>query len=327
MRGKHVFMESLIAHGVGHIFGNPGTTESPILDALLDYPQLRYIVTLHEGVALGAASYYAQASGKPAVVNVHVAPGLGNALGMLYNAFKARVPLVVTAGQQDTRLRLRGPVLGHDLVAMAAPLTKWSVQVERADEFALIMHRALKIATDPPAGPVFVALPIDVLEQETNLAPFPPGDLYRSPAPDSGGVQAAVELLMRARRPAIVVGDDAAGAAAELSALAELLGAAVWCEGIRAKQVLPSAHANFRLGLPFDTVGIRKALRGGLVRPRLTAARGRCRHTGRGVARAPGPQHCRERGAGERPPRRAVGAPGGRRAKRGPRLSRCRGPA
>jgi len=262
MRGKHVFMESLIAHGVGHIFGNPGTTESPILDALLDYPQLRYIVTLHEGVALGAASYYAQASGKPAVVNVHVAPGLGNALGMLYNAFKARVPLVVTAGQQDTRLRLRGPVLGHDLVAMAAPLTKWSVQVERADEFALIMHRALKIATDPPAGPVFVALPIDVLEQETDLAPFPPGDLYRSPAPDSGGVQAAVELLMRAQRPAIVVGDDAAGAAAELSALAELLGAAVWCEGIRAKQVLPSAHANFRLGLPFDTVGIRKALDG-----------------------------------------------------------------
>ena len=262
MRGKNVFMESLIAHGVGHIFGNPGTTESPILDALLDYPQLRYIVTLHEGVALGAASYFAQANGKPAVVNVHVAPGLGNALGMLYNAFKARVPLVVTAGQQDTRLRLRGPVLGHDLVAMAAPLTKWSVQVERADEFALIMHRALKIATDPPAGPVFVALPIDVLEQETDLAPLPPGDLYRSPVPDPEGIREAVELLMRAQRPAIVVGDDAAGAAADLSALAELLGAAVWCEGIRAKQVLPSAHSNFRLGLPFDTVGIRKALDG-----------------------------------------------------------------
>ena len=135
-------MESLIGHGVEYIFGNPGTTESPILDALLDYPQLKYIVALHEGVAVGAASYYAQASGKLALVNVHVAPGLGNALGMLYDAFKARSPLVVTAGQQDTRLRLRGPVLGHDLVAMAAPLTKWSVQVERADEFAPIMHRA-----------------------------------------------------------------------------------------------------------------------------------------------------------------------------------------
>jgi benzoylformate decarboxylase len=260
MRGKHVLLESLIAHGVEHVFGNPGTTESPILDALLDYPQLRYIVALHEGVALGAASYYAQAAGRTAVVNLHVAPGLGNALGMLYNALKTRSPLVVTAGQQDTRLRLRGPVLGHDLVAMAAPLTKWSVQVERADEFALIAHRALKVAADPPAGPVFVALPIDVLEQETDVGPLGPGRLYRAPVPDPAAIQAATELLLSSRRPALVVGDDAASAPAEVAALAERLGAAVWCEGIRTHQVLPSAHPNFRLGLPFDAVAIRRAL-------------------------------------------------------------------
>ena len=262
MRGKQILMESLLGHGVEFIFGNPGTTESPILDALLDYPQLRYVVALHEGVALGAASYYAQTSGRVGVVNIHVAPGLGNALGMLYNAFKARSPLVVTAGQQDTRLRLRGPVLGHDLVAMAAPLTKWSVQVERADEFALIMHRALKIATDPPAGPVFVGLPIDVLEQETDVETFPPSTLYRAPEPDPAGVRAAAELLMASRRPAIVVGDDAASAAAEVVALAERLGAPVWGEGIRMHQVLPSSHPSFRLGLPFDTVAIRRALDG-----------------------------------------------------------------
>jgi benzoylformate decarboxylase len=262
MRGKQVFMESLIAHGVEHIFGNPGTTESPILDALLDYPQLGYVMTLHEGVALGAASYYAQTSGCPAVVNIHVAPGLGNALGMLYNALKARSPIVVTAGQQDTRLRLRGPVLGHDLVAMAAPLTKWSVQVERADEFALIMHRALKIATDPPAGPVFVGLPIDVLEQETDVEPFRPGRLYRMPEPEPAGIRAAAELLLGSRRPAIVVGDDAVDATAEVTALAEALGAAVWCEGIRMHQVVSSRHPNFRLGLPFDAGAIRKALDG-----------------------------------------------------------------
>jgi len=262
MRGKQVLMESLIAHGVEHVFGNPGTTESPILDALLDYPQLRYIVALHEGVALGAASYYALASGKTGVVNLHVAPGLGNALGMLYNAFKARAPLLVTAGQQDTRLRLRGPVLGHDLVAMAAPLTKWSVQVERADEFALIVRRALKIATDPPAGPVFVALPIDVLEQETDVEPFPPGRLYRAPEPDPAGTRAAAELLVGSRQPVIVIGDEAASAGVELAALATALGAAVWCEGIRTHQALPSAHPNFRLGLPFDTAAIRKALDG-----------------------------------------------------------------
>ena len=262
MRGKHVLMESLVAHGVEYVFGNPGTTESPILDALLDYPQLTYIVALHEGVALGAASYYAQAAGRTGVVNLHVAPGLGNALGMLYNALKARSPLLVTAGQQDTRLRLRGPVLGHDLMAMAAPLTKWSVQVERADEFALIVHRALKIASDPPAGPVFVALPIDVLEQETDVEPFAPGRLYRAPTPDPEGVRAAAGLLLGSRRPAIVIGDDATSAAAEVAGLADALGAAVWCEGIRMHQALPSAHPSFRLGLGFDTVAIRKALEG-----------------------------------------------------------------
>ena len=131
MRGKHVLMDSLVGHGIEYLFGNPGTTESPIIDSLPDYPQLRYILALHEAVALGAASFYAQASGRPAVVNLHVAPGLGNALGMLYNALKAGSPLLVTAGQQDTRMRLRDPLLGHDLVAMAAPVTKWSMQIER----------------------------------------------------------------------------------------------------------------------------------------------------------------------------------------------------
>ena len=144
MRGRQILMESLIAQGVSYIFGNPGTTESPIIDSLLDYPQVSYIEALHEGVAVGAASYYAQASGKTGFVNVHVAPGLGNSIGMMYNALKASAPVVVTAGQQDTRMRLRDPLLGHDLVAMAAPVTKWSVQAERADELSLLLHRAFK---------------------------------------------------------------------------------------------------------------------------------------------------------------------------------------
>src|ERR1700739_1724000 len=153
-------MESLVAHGVRHIFGNPGTTETPLLDSLPAFPQLQYIMALHEGVAVGAAACAAAA-------NVHVAPGLGNAIGALYGAYKANSPVVVTAGQQDTRMRLTGPVLGHDLVAMAPRVRKWSVQSERADEIAPILRRAFKVATDAPQGPVFVALPIDVLEQET----------------------------------------------------------------------------------------------------------------------------------------------------------------
>src|SRR5262249_35603737 len=133
MRGRQVFMETLLAHGVDRIFGNPGTTESPLLDSLHDYPQLKYIVHLHEGVAVGAANFYAQASGRTAVVNLHVAPGLGNAIGMIYSALKNNSPMVVTAGQQDTRPRLRDPVLGHDLAAMAAAGTKGSVEVKRSE--------------------------------------------------------------------------------------------------------------------------------------------------------------------------------------------------
>ena len=264
MRGRQILMESLIAQGVSYIFGNPGTTESPIIDSLLYYPQLDYIVALHEGVAVGAASYYAQASGKTGVVNVHVAPGLGNAIGMMYNALKASAPIVVTAGQQDTRMRLRGPVLGHDLVAMAAPVTKWSVQAERADELPLLLHRAFKVASDPPAGPVFVALPIDVMEQESENEPVAPGTLHRAGPAAPAGVAEAAALLGGRQSPVIVVGDEVArfGAGAEVVALAEALGAAIWTEGIRMHASVPSDHPNFRLALGFDALSIRKALEG-----------------------------------------------------------------
>jgi len=264
MRGRQVLMDTLVGHGVEHLFGNPGTTESPIIHSLEDYPQIRYVLALHEGVALGAASYYAQASGKTGVVNLHVAPGLGNALGMMYDALKAGSPLLVTAGQQDTRMRLREPLLGHDLVAMAAPVTKWSVQVERADEMAPILRRAFKVAHDAPSGPVFVALPIDVLEQDTDQAALPPGALYRHPEPDPAGVAATAAVLLASRNPVIVAGDDVArgGAQDELLALAERLGAAVWVEGLRQQLIVPSAHPSCRGALPFDAAAIRKALDG-----------------------------------------------------------------
>ena len=264
MRGRQVLMESLMAQGVCYIFGNPGTTESPIIDSLLDYPQVSYIEALHEGVAVGAASYYAQASGKTGFVNVHVAPGLGNSIGMMYNALKASAPVVVTAGQQDTRMRLRDPLLGHDLVAMAAPVTKWSVQAERADELSLLLHRAFKVANDPPAGPVFVALPIDVMEQESENEPVAPGTLHRAGPAAPAGVAEAAALLAGAQSPVIVVGDEVArfGAGAEIVALAEALGAAMWTEGIRMHASVPSSHPNFRLALGFDALSIRKALEG-----------------------------------------------------------------
>ncbi|MGD9804964.1 MAG: thiamine pyrophosphate-binding protein [Hyphomicrobiaceae bacterium] len=262
MRGRQVFLQSLVAHGVERIFGNPGTTESPLLDSLAEYPSIRYVTALHESIALCAASYYAQASGKTGVVSLHVAPGLGNAIGMMYGALRAGSPMVVTAGQQDTRMRLNNPVLGHDLVAMAEPVTKWSVQVERADEMAPILRRAFKVANDGPPGPVFVALPIDVMEQETDITPREPASLWRTPKPEPKAIAAITEALLAAERPVIVAGDDVARANAtpDLVRLAEMVGASVWLEGLKLLMPFPTAHPSARLGLPLDAGAIRKAL-------------------------------------------------------------------
>ena len=261
-RGREVFMESLIAHGVEHIFGNPGTTEMPIMDSLLDYPQVSYMLALHESVALGAAHYYSQATGKTSVVNVHVGPGLGNTLGMLYNVWEANTPMVLTAGQQDTRMRLREPLLGHDLVAMAAPLTKWSVQAESADELGHVLQRAFKIAADPPQGPVFVSLPLNVLEEKTGNGAVAPGRLYARSAPDEEGLRAAADLLLAAKRPVAIIGDGVArsGALRDMVTLSELVGCRVFYEGLHHQISFPSAHPNFRDRMPFDYAGIRKVL-------------------------------------------------------------------
>ncbi len=214
MRGRTVFMDSLRLHGVRAIFGNPGTTESPLLDSLVDYPDIRYVTVLHESIAVSAAVLYAQASGESVVANVHVAPGLGNALGSLYGALKSSAPLVLTAGAQDTRLRLRDPVLGHDLVAMAAPLVKWATQVNNADEMAAVMQRAFTIANEAPKGPVFVALPINVMEQETTNAAWAGGRVHADPRPDDATIAAAAAILANAQKPVIVASDDVARAGA-----------------------------------------------------------------------------------------------------------------
>ncbi|HTR86160.1 MAG TPA: thiamine pyrophosphate-binding protein [Reyranella sp.] len=264
MRGRQVFLQTLLNHGVDRIFGNPGTTESPLLDSLLDYPQIEYIVHLHEGVATGAANFYAQASGKTAFVNLHVAPGLGNAIGMIYGALKESSPMVVTAGAQDTRMRLRDPVLGHDLAAIARPVTKWSVQVESADELGPILQRAFKIANEAPKGPVFVALPINVMEQETEIAPGSPATVYDKSRPDPAGIAAMAKLLAEAKAPVLVAGDDIARAGADgtLVKLVDKLGASVWFEGLRARNSFPTDHPAYRGTLAFDAPGMAKQFAG-----------------------------------------------------------------
>lgn len=262
MAGRQAIMEIFRAEGVDHIFGNPGTTELGFMDILQDYPDIRYIVCLHESIALGAAQMYANASGKTGVVNLHVAPGLGNALGALYNATIGKMPLIVTAGQQDTRMVVREPVLSYDLVAMAQPLAKWSVQLQHVDDIPTVFHRAFKVAQDPPRGPVFIALPGNVIDAEADLQLASPSVSFRKNRPDPEGVQAAATLLAKAQRPAMICGDgvQAAQAQAELVHMAELLGAHVWNTLITGALGFPNMHPHFRGPLPAEHSAIRHVL-------------------------------------------------------------------
>jgi benzoylformate decarboxylase len=254
-------MESLLLHGVDAIFGNPGTTENPLLDRLIDYPQLPYYVALHEGVAVGAASFHAQATGRTAVANLHVAPGLGNAIGMMYGALKAASPLIVTAGQQDTRMRFHNPLLSHDLVAMAEPVTKFSAEPKSADEMGPLLNRAFKIANEPPYGPVFIALPVDVMEQETEIGASSTGPLQPGVA-SAEAIGQAMAMLLESSNPCMVVGDDASrqGGLDALVSLAETTGATVYHQGLRAHVCFPNRHPNYRGRTPFEAAAVSKLL-------------------------------------------------------------------
>lgn len=262
MSGRQAIMEIFRTAGVQYIFGNPGTTELGFVDMLQDYPQLQYIMCLHEGVALGAAQMYANASGNTGVVNLHVAPGLGNALGMLYNAAIGKMPLVVTAGQQDTRMLVREPILAYDLVSMAKPLVKWAVQIQHVEEIPVIVPRAFKVAQDAPRGPVFIALPGDVIDQQADLTLPGAGAAYRRNRPAPAGLAAAAALLASARRPVIICGDGVAAsqAQAELVHVAEQLGAPVWNTVLVGALSFPNTHPQYRGELPGEATTIRRAL-------------------------------------------------------------------
>lgn len=246
--GKRLFLELLRQEGVKYIFGNPGTTELPLMDALAVEPHVRYLLGLQEATVLGMADGFAQASGGLAVVSLHATPGLGNAIGALHNARKAGVPLLVTAGQQDLSYNLTEPNLWADLLPIAQPFVKWAFEPRRLSELPTVIHRAAKTALAPPTGPVFVSLPADLLNAEDDVALGAPTRVETAIRGDADAIARAAALLAKAERPVIVAGDAVAqrGAQAELVALADTIGAPVYSEGIASRAVFPPAHGLYR---------------------------------------------------------------------------------
>ena len=227
MTGKKAIMEQLIAQQVKYIFGNPGSTEEGFIIELADYPQLQYVLALHEGVAVGMADAYAQVTGKPSVVQLHAAPGLGNAINMLYNSKVTNVSIVVIAGHNHSKVLFQEPNLSGPLIEMAKPVTKWAYQVSNAQDVPQALRRAFKIAAEPPKGPVFLAFTLDALEEEADMKIAPATFVYNKAKPEATAIANAGGLLLQANAPCIFMGDGVGygDAQKEITKVAELLGA------------------------------------------------------------------------------------------------------
>jgi benzoylformate decarboxylase len=262
--GAGALLHMLSEAGVRYLFGNPGTTELPLVDALVDDRRIEYVLALQEVPVMAIADGYAQASRSLGVVNLHISCGLGNAMGMLYNAHREGTPLLVTAGQQDRRLAFEEPILGSDMVRVARPWTKWSAEVQCIQDLPSAIRRAMQTALAPPTGPVFLSLPMDLQSEvaELDLSLSPPLDTRVRPPREA--VRKAAQLLADAKNPAILVGSrtQESDAVAELVAVAERLGAPVLSESgtTHGRLGFPPDHPLYSLGMPLWSPDVRERL-------------------------------------------------------------------
>jgi benzoylformate decarboxylase len=242
--GRAAFLQLLVDNGVTHLFGNPGTTELPIMEVVPQFLQLKYVLGLQESIVVGMADGFARTSGQLAACNLHVAPGLGHAMGALYSANFHGSPLIVTAGQYEQGHGLTEPLLAGPLVRMAEPIVKWAVEPTRIEDLPRILHRAAKIALTPPTGPVFISLPGDVLDQERDIDMGHPTRVEPSLRPSDATLDKLVGMLLAAKKPVIIAGQELATREAfnEAGEFATLLGASVYQEAVPFKAAFPSEH-------------------------------------------------------------------------------------
>jgi benzoylformate decarboxylase len=228
--GRFAIIEQLLADGIQYMFGNPGTVEQGFLDALSDYPDFKYIFALQETIAVAAADGYARVTKKPTVVQLHSGVGLGNGIGMIYQAMRGHSPLIVLAGEAGLRYEAMDAQMAVDLVGMAKPVTKWATRVVHPDSLLRVLQKAIKITATPPMGPVFVALPADVLDALNEEEVVPTSLPVTRVTPEPKAIAQAAAMLATASKPLIIVGDGVAFADAqlELTRVAELIGAQVW---------------------------------------------------------------------------------------------------
>jgi benzoylformate decarboxylase len=261
-RGASVLLEILRSEGVEYIFGNPGTTELALMDALLGTPDISYILALQEASAVAMADGYAQAARRPGFLNLHTAGGLGHGMGNLLNASVSQTPLVVTAGQQDSRHTITDPLLFGDLIQIARPAVKWAQEVTHADQLPVLVRRAFHDANAAPTGPVFLSLPMDVMEEMSTVGIEERSVIDRRPVAGSLDALAARLAAIPPGRLLIIAGDEVHGsdAAAEVVTLAETLGAPVYGSSWPSRVPFPTAHPLWAGNMPTKATDIAERL-------------------------------------------------------------------
>ncbi len=260
MRGVDAMIQVLRDEGVDRVFGNPGTTELPFVDAVGDAADLPYVLAPHEGTLVAMADGYARATRRTSFVNLHVAAGVANGLIGMLNATRSRTPMVITAGQQDSRHLIQDPMLSGDLVGLASAATKWAVEVRRVDDLGVVLRRAFRLAASPPEGPVFVSIPMDLLDE--TLGERVPARTTIEPLGAAPEIGAAVDALRAARAPAVIAGDGV-GRAGALDALVEIadgIGASVYHAPMNDRLNFPMDHPLYRGMLLPENAVIRQAL-------------------------------------------------------------------
>lgn len=229
--GNEKLIEQFLADGCNYMFGNPGTVEQGFLDAMGNYEAFHYITCLQESIAVAMADGYARKTGNPVVVQLHSGVGLGNGIGMIYQAMRGHSPLIILAGEAGVKYEAMDAQMACDLTEMARTVTKWQGKVLHRDSLLRMVRRAVKIAMTPPMGPVFLALPLDILDEINTESVYPSVKINTNTVParweDS---QEAADILMEAENPLFIIGDGISfsNGQKEIQRLAEMLGAKVY---------------------------------------------------------------------------------------------------
>ena len=232
------------------------------MHALNDHKELSYVLGLQESVVVAMADGFARASGSLTACNVHVAPGLGNAIGSIYNAYKSGSPLIITAGQQEQGHGLTEPLLYGPMIDMAQPVVKWAYEISRIEDMPRVIHRAAKIATTAPTGPVFLSLPGDILNQESQIALGLPTRVNTVGRPADSALEQLASTILASKTPVIVAGSEVVSSDAQnlVARFAETLGAPVYQQTVPSGSHFISEHPTFMGSLTRDQKRVKKAL-------------------------------------------------------------------